>query len=399
MVSSAKFSDTTTMNVFQTYLCLPLFLAMVSSSPDQESYNTWLRHLSHFSDADKVQSRSISGGLSNRNFQIFESDPENAPRTFYIMRVPGDLTLAPEHNYSRIHLINRSMEARCAAAAGESGVAPTLIEYNSTSGVMLTQWLEGDVLNGDTVIGELGAIGGILRQFHDKVAIGIQSSSIPLYTPYYRIANYFELADEMKVDFPPALEIQLREARLQARQLDNDLAAIFNPRDAVALHCDLIPGNFIRTPAVSDDVGGGTKSRLWLFDFEYCHFGDRVWDLANVIVFNGLNPEQAQVFLAGYNVDPADKRYELLTAKLEVMQWMYGVMEGMWGVIQHQVSDLPFEAGWAEGVSSFHEYGVQHLERTMRKLSDPVLAGYMQRIREAAVAAISPPHEHVSDEL
>ena len=40
------------------------------------------------------------------------------------------------------------------------------------------------------------------------------------------------------------------------------------------------------------------------------------------------------------------------------MGWIYSLMEGLWGVVQHKVSDLPFEAGWAtEGVSSFQDYG------------------------------------------
>lgn len=49
------------------------------------------------------------------------------------------------------------------------------------------------------ITNQLGAIGGILRNFHDTVSLGIQSKDTALYTPYYRIANYFDLAQEMKV--------------------------------------------------------------------------------------------------------------------------------------------------------------------------------------------------------
>ena len=85
-------------------LLLALCPAVTATPPPE------LGHLSRFSswavDAG-LESSSVSGGLSNRNFLLRVPGAGK-----YIMRVPGDLTLPPEHNYSRIHLVNRSMEAR-----------------------------------------------------------------------------------------------------------------------------------------------------------------------------------------------------------------------------------------------------------------------------------------------
>jgi thiamine kinase-like enzyme len=39
---------------------------------------------------------------------------------------------------------------------------------------------------------------------------------------------------------------------------------------------------------------------LWIVDFEYCHHGDRAWDLANVIAFNGLDTTNTNRLLRAY---------------------------------------------------------------------------------------------------
>lgn len=63
------------------------------------------QRLAYFHDgASHVVERAqaISGGLSNRNCRLQSSSGE-----VFIMRVPGDLLLPAQHNYSRVHLVNR----------------------------------------------------------------------------------------------------------------------------------------------------------------------------------------------------------------------------------------------------------------------------------------------------
>merc|ERR1712014_147027 len=110
-----------------------------------------------------------------------------------------------------------------------------------------------------------------------------------------RAANYLALVDELNVTVPPGV----RETFSIARVADDVLRALTT--HAVALHCDLIPGNFIK------------GAQLWIFDFEYCHFGDAAWDIANIITFNSLEREgEVSTLLQAYGLQMDD----LLSAKL-----------------------------------------------------------------------------------
>ena len=99
-----------------------------------------------------------------------------------------------------------------------------------------------------------------------------------------------------------------------------------------------------------------------------------------MIAFNGLvSTTHRQAFLNGYRW--LDSPLE--QSKLEVMAWLLSVMEGMWGIVQHKVSDLPFEPGWSS-FSSFDEYGQSFLERAVKELHGPELSLHLARIASAA---------------
>lgn len=224
----------------------------------------------------------VPGGLSNTNHRV-----DTAGGASYIMRVPGDLALPRAHNYTRVHLVNRSLEARCAMAAFRAGVAPELVEYQPVTGVMLTRWLPGRVLTDTTLRAHLPLVARTLRTFHDTVDLRLGSAGADTgawFSALDRAENYLALAGELGVAVPPAvaalpqgiagtpqagpLLLAAREAAAQLRVL-----AASEGRRPVALHCDLIPANFI----LEDDTGASGDAdlahRLWIFYFEFCHFG------------------------------------------------------------------------------------------------------------------------------
>lgn len=320
-------------------------------------------------DKKDIGFEPVSGGLSNRNFKL--RIPSSASDWHFIVRIPGDLSLPPEHNYSRIHLVNRSMEARCARAASVAGVSPELIEYNGTSGVMLTRWLDGSVLTDKSLLTHIVTVARALRRFHDSVNLELPAGT-RRFSALERANNYLSLSNELSVELPSSVAAVFQAARAADAALQKVPSVA-----ATALHCDLIPANFIVTPPTTADV----NEKLWIFDFEYCHFGDRVWDLANFIAFNKLNKGDRIKFLSAYG--PVDD--VLLESKLTVMMWLFTVSEGMWGIVQHSVSDLPFEADWAEGIASFREYGLQLLDSAALTLAeDSTLSSALDQIHRTA---------------
>jgi hypothetical protein len=81
------------------------------------------------------------------------------------------------------------------------------------------------------------------------------------------------------------------------------------------------------------------------------------------------------------------------------MTWLFGINEGLWGVVQHEVSDLPFDSSWtADGIRSFRDYGQQFLDKAVVRLdSDARLAQAIARVHAAASAALAKSSRTVVD--
>jgi hypothetical protein len=144
-------------------------------------------------------------------------------KSTHIMRVPGDVSLPSDRNYTRVHQVNRTMEARCAAAATAAGVAPRVVEYLwdvtsrdvvGVTGVMLTEWVEGKMLSAEAFVSDLEDVGRLLRTFHDTVALGddVTKRTAP-FTALSRARNYLSLVGEFGVSV--SSEVQRAFARAQ----------------------------------------------------------------------------------------------------------------------------------------------------------------------------------------
>jgi len=314
----------------------------------------------------------VPGGLSNRNFHI----AGNVDGHFgeFLLRIPGD---AASPFYGDVHLVDRVLERRCATAAHAAGTSPELVRYVLGSGVSLTRWIDGKVLSSENFTAfsfqksRLAAVVTTLRQFHDRTLF---EPPTPLFSPMLRAQNYVKVAPSLGVTIPESLT----EGLQLAAQADKALAARFRRAMAsgreipVALHCDLNPANFI-----------DSDGQVSLLDFEYCHMGERDWDLTNLMLFNRFPSDVRQEVLQAYDSAGHEliDRPTMREAKHAVMEWMWGFSEGLWGLAHNAVTDIPFDASWtAPGIDSFEAYGLAILNSTVRKLEDPVFRAQLDLI-------------------
>ncbi len=110
----------------------------------------------------------------------------------------------------------------------------------------------------------------------------------------------------------------------------------------VLCHDDLLPANFIDTPA-----------GIRIVDWEYAGMGNPWFDLGNFAVNNELGPAEEEVFLTAYLGAPATAAD---LAALRLMRLMSDFREAMWGVVQTAISDLDFD---------FADYAAKHFDRLL----------------------------------
>ena len=103
-------------------------------------------------------------------------------------------------------------------------------------------------------------------------------------------------------------------------------------------HCDPLCENFL-----------DTGSRMYLIDYEYAANNDPMWDLGDLSVEAGFEPEQdAALFRAYFGNEPADEQ----VGRMVAYKAMCDLLWTLWGVIQH-INQNPAEDFWAYAMGRF----------------------------------------------
>lgn len=231
----------------------------------------------------------LDGGLTNRNYRVRFGDRET------VVRLCGKDTEALG--------IDRDTEALATAQAAALGIAPRVIAR--LDGVLVCEYLEGEVLDAAGVRERLGDAAAMLRAFHE---------SAPLPTRF----AVFELVSRQATlaAVPPDHAALLATAQ----RIRSALAA----QPLVPCHNDLLPANFV-----------ATRDGLKLLDWEYAGMNIREFDLANLAANNEVDDEDA-LLRAYWSAPPTDAQ----RAALKLMRFMSDFREAMWGVAQQALSDL-----------------------------------------------------------
>jgi thiamine kinase-like enzyme len=276
----------------------------------------------------------LGGGITNHNFRARFGGRE------VVVRLPG--------NDTELLGSDRPGEREANSLAAGVGVAPEVLAHLEDPVVLVTAFVEGPTM-GPAELREpraLAEVAAALRRIHGcEKAIGARFDAFRL------VEDYAAATRERGGEVPPAYEV----AHAAAARIER--APALDGGAPVLCHDDLLPANFIDTPA-----------GIRIVDWEYAGMGNRWFDLGNFAVNNELGPAEEEAFLDAYlgaPPTPAD------LASLRLMRLMSDFREAMWGVVQQAISDLDFD---------FKEYADKHFDRLLAAIDAP---GFEAQLEDA----------------
>jgi thiamine kinase-like enzyme len=248
---------------------------------------------------------ALSGGLTNHNFKV-----DSAAGSFVVRISDPDTGLLA---------IDRDNEHVNSVAAAASGVAPAVVAYQPENAMLVIEYLDGtDTMSRETMQAgdRLGAAAAALRQLHAGPAFRDPFDMFRIQAGYREVCRErgFAVPDRYD-DFEP-----------QVRRLEQAMRA--NPEPLVPCNNDLLAENFL---------WDGTRFRL--IDWEYSGMNEASFELGNVWSESDLSLAQLEELVGHYwgEASPAT----VARARMWGLMSKYGWT--LWGVIQHNLSDIDFD--------------------------------------------------------
>jgi thiamine kinase-like enzyme len=275
----------------------------------------------------------LEGGITNRNFRV------NLGGTDYVVRLPGKDT--------DLLGIDREAERRATKQAAELGLGPNVAAMLDQPPCLVTCFVESREMTAAELRepARVEEVGEGLRRFHN--------SGLELPTEFYAseiVRRYAEVSESRGGTLPDGFE----QASACARKVVK--AVRKNPEHGpLPCHNDLLTANFLND-----------GERLVLVDWEYAGMGDPFFDLGNFAVNNELGDAGEERLLATYFGEPATPRRR---AALKLFRFMSDFREGMWGVVQTNVSELDFD---------FQSYADRHFKRLTETIEDERFRGWLK---------------------
>jgi thiamine kinase-like enzyme len=267
----------------------------------------------------------LGGGITNHNFRARFGGRE------VVVRLPG--------NDTELLGSDRPGEREANSLAAGVGVAPEVLAHLEDPVVLVTAFVEGPTMDSPELREPraLEEVAAALRKIHDCEA------RLSAHFDAFRLVEDYATATRARGgEVPPAYEV----AHAAAARIET--APALGGAAPVLCHDDLLPANFIDTPA-----------GIRIVDWEYAGMGNRWFDLGNFAVNNELGTAEEEAFLSAYlgaPPTPAD------LAALRLMRLMSDFREAMWGVVQQAISDLEFD---------FEDYATRHFDRLLAAIDRP----------------------------
>lgn len=272
----------------------------------------------------------LGGGITNHNFRARFGGREA------VVRLPG--------NDTELLGSDRPGEREANALAAGVGVAPEVLAHLEDPVVLVTAFVEGPTMESPELREPrtLAEVAAALRKIHGcRAAIGARFDAFRL------VEAYAAATRERGGEVPPAYDV----AHAAAARIEQVPAFTAEPQ--ILCHNDLLPANFIDTPA-----------GIRIVDWEYAGMGNRWFDLGNFAVNNELGAAEEEALLTAYlgnaylGAPPAPAEL----AALRLMRLMSDFREAMWGVVQQAISDLDFD---------FKDYADKHFDRLLAAIDAP----------------------------
>lgn len=255
-----------------------------------------------------VDIQPLSGGMTNHNFKVKDSDGD------YVVRIGKD---------DPVHLISRKNESASSLAAFEIGVSPELIHHEP--GILVVRFVEGRVYEeADVRVDDnLSRIVKLLSHFHQQMPLHFHE--VPVMFWVFQVLRHYQYL--------------LHKGASRHRNQLPDLVAIagslekaVGPVNIVFSHNDLLAANFI------DD-----GDKIWLIDFDYAGFNSPLFDLSNLASNNELSSDQEITMLENYFGHSFDRNH---WKSYYAMKCASLLREAMWSMVSeiHSEIDVDFEA-------------------------------------------------------
>jgi len=254
------------------------------------------------------------GGLTNLVYCLTYKNQKK------LLRVPGSGTS---------EFINRQNEKHDAMVAANSGVSAKVFFFDSSDGLMLSEFIEGDTLNEERFrnLGSVKRSGEALRQIHQH-----SEKFKNRFDVFEKIDEYLALVKKLNAKVPEGYEM----VKSEAKKIRSVLEA--NPADLVPCHCDPLAENFI-------DNG----EKVFIIDWEYAGNNDPMWDLGDLSVEANFGPEQDKALLESYFAGPPPKDQ---ASRMVIYKVLCDLLWTLWGVVQH-ANNNPVDDFWSYSVGRF----------------------------------------------
>jgi thiamine kinase-like enzyme len=308
-------------------------MAMGSSSVRGMSAGQRLNKVPVLAGRDLVI-EAIPGGLTNANYKV------STGRDCYFARLsdPSSALLA----------IDRAAEHYNSVAAAAAGVAPAVLDFAPDVGVLLIEWITGRTLQPADLRQDctIRAVADACRRLHAGPRFASDFDMFAIQRRYLRTAQDagFRLPDRY-VEFMP----QLDHIRTVLRR---------DPPVTVPCHNDLLAANFI-----------SEGDRLWLIDYEYSGNNDPCFELGNIWSESNLAVDQLDLLVSNY----FGRRSAALTARARLLGLVSQYGWTLWGVIQHNISELDFD---------FWSWAMEKYDRAVDTFGSPDLAALITAAAE-----------------
>ncbi|GJL82164.1 MAG: choline/ethanolamine kinase [marine bacterium B5-7] len=255
------------------------------------------------------------GGLTNLVYRV------DINESSYLLRLPGKGT----EEY-----IDRVAEAHDARAAAAVDVSAEVLYFDTDSGIMLAEYIDGVTLN-QARFKDLASVTRSAQAFRRLHASDV--SFTKRFEVFEQIDEYLDLIGKLNADVPQGYEA-VRDQAAGVRELLEH-----HPAKLAPCHCDPLAENFI-----------DTGERVYIIDWEYAGNNDPMWDLGDLSVEAAFDSEQDRVLLESYfNGDvPADQ-----AGRMVVYKMLCDLLWTLWGVVQH-ANGNPAEDFWDYSVTRFN---------------------------------------------
>jgi thiamine kinase-like enzyme len=253
--------------------------------------------------------RELSGGLTNRNYQV------TTPDGTFVARISS--------GGSELLAIDRDCEYRNSVIAAAAGAGAPVFEYRPQDRLLVIGYIEGRTMDAADVAaaGNIPRIARACRRLHDGGRFGNDFDMFDIQRQYLSVARSrgFRVPDGYD-DLAPQFSAAAKTLAVRAE-------------GTVPCNNDLLAANFI------DD-----GDRIWLIDYELSGNNDACFELGNIGAESHLSADALAELVTAYYGQP--RRSRIARARLLGLVGMYGWT--LWGAIQNAASPIDFDFwSWA----------------------------------------------------